>query len=88
MDSFSQVMLDNAQAMEAVVGKNAGTAPTRTATEIMQSYAEIAQQHTQNVQKLSAAFDTLYASLTVDQQKAADEMFRMTAAGHEQKQGG
>jgi periplasmic protein CpxP/Spy len=87
-DSFAQVMLDNAQAMETVLGKNAGTAPTRTATEIMQSYAEIAAQHAQNVQKLSTAFDTVYAGLTADQQKAADEMFRVKADEHAQKQGG
>jgi hypothetical protein len=87
-DSFSQVMLDNAQAMEAVLGKNGGTAATRTAKEIMQSYAEIAGLHAQNVQKLSTAFDTLYAGLTADQQKSADEMFRMKAGEHEHKQGG
>lgn len=87
-DSFSQVMLDNAQAMEALLDKKAGASSMLTATEIMQSYAAIAQQHAQNVEKLSAAFDTLYAGLTVDQQKAADEMFRMTAAEHGQKQGG
>jgi hypothetical protein len=85
-DSFSQVMLDNAQAMEALLGKGAGAAAPRTAIQIMQSYAEIAQQHARNVRKLSIAFDTLYAGLTADQQKAADEMFRMKAA--EQKQGG
>jgi hypothetical protein len=87
-DSFAQVMLDNAQAMEALVGKNAGTAAPRTAKEIMQSYAAIAEQHAQNVQKLSTAFDTLYATLAPDQQKAADEMFRVKADEQAQKKGG
>jgi len=87
-DSFSQVMLDNAQAMEALAGKNADPAATRTATQVLQTYAAVAVQHATNVQKLSTAFDALYAGLTADQQKSADEMFRTSAAEHPQKTGG
>ncbi|HVC18105.1 MAG TPA: Spy/CpxP family protein refolding chaperone [Rhodanobacter sp.] len=87
-DSFSQVMLDNAQAMDTAIGKNASTTTPRTAKEIMDTYARIAELHAQNVQKLSNAFDTLYAGLTADQKKAADEMFAMKALEHQQKRGG
>ena len=53
---------------------HAGKVQTQTAAEMMQTYAMIAQQHAQDVQKLSTAFDTLYASLTPEQKKSADDM--------------
>jgi len=81
-------MLDNAQAMQALLGKTTGSATTQSAVEILQGYLAVAQRHAQDVQKLSAAFGTLYASLTPEQQKAADEMFRSSTLRREQKQGG
>ena len=85
-DQFAQVMLDNAQAMDAVVTKDAANTATATAEQALQSYAELTQQHAQNVQKLSTAFSTLYASLTPDQKKTADEMFRSSAERRQEKQ--
>jgi hypothetical protein len=85
-DQFAQVMLDNAQAMDAVVTKDAANTATATAEQSLQSYAEITQQHAQNVQKLSTAFSTLYASLAPDQKKSADEMFRSSAEHRQEKQ--
>jgi len=87
-NEFAQVMLDNAQAMQALLGKTTGSATTQSAVEILQGYLAVAQRHAQDVQKLSAAFGTLYASLTPEQQKAADEMFRSSTLRREQKQGG
>jgi glucose dehydrogenase len=87
-NDFAQVMLDNAQAMDAVLSKSASNSATQTADEILQGYTAITQQHAQNVQKLSTAFHTLYASLTADQKKAADDMFRASAARRGEKQGG
>jgi hypothetical protein len=84
-DAFAQVMLDNAQTMGAVLSKNSATTATQTAEQVLQGYAEITQQHAENVQKLSTAFHTLYASLTADQKTAADEMFRATVLQHELK---
>jgi hypothetical protein len=40
------------------------------------------------VAKLSTAFQPVYASLTAEQKKAADNMFRMRDEEHQQKQGG
>jgi hypothetical protein len=87
-DKFSQVMLDNAQTMDSLLSANAGKVQTQTAAEMMQTYAMIAQQHAQDVQKLSTAFDTLYASLTPEQKKSADDMFRSSVTQREQKTGG
>jgi sorbitol-specific phosphotransferase system component IIBC len=91
-NSFAQVMLDNAQAMDAVATKNEGDPSTRNAVQTLQQYASVTEQHAQNVQKLSAAFGTLYATLSPAQQKTADEMFRNAAADRQarkdQKAGG
>jgi periplasmic protein CpxP/Spy len=87
-DQFAQVMLDNAQSMRAELTKNAANPATQTADQAMQNYAEIAQVHAQNVQKLATAFNTLYASLQPDQKQAADQMFRARASERDQKKQG
>jgi protein CpxP len=83
-DSFAQVMLDNAQAMDGVMGKRADPA-TLSAEQSLAEYAAITQQHAQNVQKLSTAFHMLYGSLSAEQKKSADEMFRSNAEQRDQK---
>ena len=46
------------------------------AAENMQSYAQIAELHAQDTQKLAAAFQTLYGSMSDAQKKNADTVFR------------
>jgi hypothetical protein len=88
-DVFAQVMLDNAQGMDAALQKQAASLETQSAVQILQGYSDIAAQHARDVRKLSAAFKTVYAWLTPDQKKLADEMFRESSARHAQaKQGG
>jgi len=86
-NEFAQVMLDNAQSMDMLVTKNRSSMTTANAEETMQNYAAMAKQHEQNVEKLLPAFRTLYASLTPEQKKAADEAFRERAEARDQKQG-
>ncbi|MFI4980139.1 MAG: Spy/CpxP family protein refolding chaperone [Nevskiales bacterium] len=88
-NAFAQVMLDNAQAMQdAMTKNNSADLATRTAEQSLQDYAEIAKLHAQNVEKLSAAFHTLYQTLTPEQKKAADESFRARAEERGQKKAG
>ena len=85
---FAQVMRDNAQHMDQLMEQRASKVSTMTAPEDMQFYADISAQHAQDVQKLSAAFQTLYASFSDDQKKTADVVFRQSAEhGHHQKNG-
>jgi phage host-nuclease inhibitor protein Gam len=42
----------------------------------MDNYAAISVQHAQNVARLSAALEVLYAGLSPDQKRAADELFQ------------
>ena len=85
-NAFAQVMLDNAQAMDTELHKNAA-AGKLNAQQQLHAYAEVTQLHADNVQKLAAAFDTLYPSLTPAQQTAADQMFSSAAMERHQKHG-
>jgi protein CpxP len=81
-DQFAQVMRDNAKGVDALVDQRGASLASMTAAENMQSYSQIAQQHAQDMQKLSTAFQTLYSSLSDEQKKNADEVFRARAAQH------
>ncbi len=75
-DQFAQVMRDNGKAMDQIYQQRAEKLGSMSAVDNMQSYAQIEQQRAQDVQKLVPAFQLLYASLSDQQKKTADEMFR------------
>jgi len=85
-NAFAQVMLDNAQTMDALAGKDSAGRENQTADQMLKGYADITEQHAQNVQKLSTAFNPLYAALTPEQKKMADDMFRERAEQRDQNQ--
>jgi hypothetical protein len=85
---FAQVMRDNARNMDQLMEQRASKVSTMTAPEDMQFYADVSAQHAQDVQKLAAAFQTLYTSFSDDQKKTADVVFRQSAEHeHHQKNG-
>ena len=45
----------------------------------MQSYEQIAEAHTQHLQKLVPAFDNLYNAMPEQQKKLTDQVFRANA---------
>ena len=79
-DQFAQVMRDNAREMDQVYKQRAEKLGSMSAVDNMQSYAQIEQQRAQDAQKLVPAFQTLYSSLSDQQKKTADEIFRNYAA--------
>jgi protein CpxP len=79
-DQFAQVMRENAREMDRIYQQRADKLGSMTAVDNMQSYAQIEQQRAQDAQKLVPAFQTLYSSLSDQQKKTADEMFRNFAA--------
>jgi hypothetical protein len=81
-DQFAQVMRDNASAFGQAMEDRAGKAKSMSAVDSLQSYAELAAMHAQNVQKLATAFQTLYGTLSDEQMKAADVAFRRPMHGH------
>jgi protein CpxP len=79
-DQFAAVMRDNAKAMSQTMEQRGARFAAMNASENMQSYAQIAQQHAQDVQKLATAFQPVYESMSDDQKKLADAVFRADAA--------
>lgn len=75
-DQFTQVMRVNAQAMDDRFQRRVQVMPTMSAAENMQSYAHLVVEHGEDVQRLTAAFDTLYAGLSDQQKRIADQSFR------------
>ncbi len=49
------------------------------AVDNMHSYAQIARAYADNTEHLATAFDSLYASLSEVQKRAADTLFRQQA---------
>jgi phage/plasmid-associated DNA primase len=75
-DAFAQTMRDSAANTDAAYKGRADKLATLNADEAMKSYADLAQLHAENTQKLAAAFSTLYASFSDAQKQNADVMFR------------
>jgi protein CpxP len=78
-DKFAQVMRDNARQMRQVADDRSAKIKAMNASDNMQSYAQIVMQHAQDLQSLATAFQPLYASLSPEQQRTADTMFRDVA---------
>jgi len=81
--AFAQVMRDNAAQMDAAFSQRGQAFETMNAVQDMQSYAQVAQVQSDNMQKLSAAFQTLYGSFPPAQQKVADGVFRPRLVKHQ-----
>jgi LTXXQ motif family protein len=77
--AFAEAMRDNAAATDALFTRRAGAVATMNAAENMHSYAQIARAYADNTERLAAAFDSVYASLSDTQKQAADTLFRQQA---------
>jgi len=75
-DQFSQLMRDNARSMDQSFQHRVQTMPSMTATENMQSYADVSMAHAQDVEKLVPAFQALYGTMSDSQKRRADQVFR------------
>jgi protein CpxP len=79
-DAFAQTMRDSAKKAGDSYRERAQKLSTLNADDAMKSYAALTQMHADNTQKLAAAFSTLYATLSDDQKKTADVLFRDESA--------
>jgi protein CpxP len=75
-DAFAQTMRDNAQKTDQAFKDRAQKLPSENADESMKSYAELAQLHADNMQKLATTFSALYATFSDEQKTIADPLFR------------
>ena len=79
-NAFAQAMRDNAASTDALFSQRANSVASMSAVDNMRSYAQIARAYADNTERLSTAFDSLYASLTDTQKQAADTLFRQQAS--------
>lgn len=79
-DQFAQQMRDNARNIDQAYEQRAQKIGSMSAVDNMQSFADIEQQRSQDMQKLVPAFQTLYASLSDQQKQTADQLFRNYSA--------
>lgn len=82
---FSQVMRDNARDIDQSIQQRVQTLAAMTATENMQSYAQVATEHAQDMRKLVPAFQALYDTMTTAQKITADQVFRSIAVEVDRK---
>jgi protein CpxP len=78
-DAMATVMRQNAAAMDQEIAARRASVSSMTALDDMQSYQKLADQHAANMQKLVAAFSTLYGAMSEEQKQAADAYFRHEA---------
>jgi protein CpxP len=78
-DRFAAVMRENARDMDKVFQARSQSLESMSAEANMKSYAQLAERHAQDVQKLVPAFDALYASMSPSQKQTADQVFRQDA---------
>ena len=69
-------MRDNAQSMDQTFRHRVQTMSAMTATENMQSYAQLATTNAQDVQNCVPVFQALYDSMSDAQKRTADQVFR------------
>ena len=71
-----QAMRDDAKTMDNLTQIRVDHAKDMTAIDDLKSYGELAEAHADGIKKLTPLFADLYASLTDEQKKDADTMFR------------
>ncbi len=75
-DAFAQKMRDNATATDRLAQQRASSVAQLNAVDNMRSYARIAHEYANNADRLTAAFEALYVSLSPTQKQTADTLLR------------
>ncbi len=73
--SVAQTMRDSATELDKAIDKRQTIVGSAPALDNLNAYGDIAQAHADGVKKLAAAFSPLYASMSDDQKKLADDVF-------------
>jgi LTXXQ motif family protein len=81
-NKVTQVMRDNAKTMDSLIQARIEKSKTMTTIEDLKSYSEITQAHADGLKNFIPVFEELYASLSDDQKKDADTLFRYGSGSH------
>jgi periplasmic protein CpxP/Spy len=74
-EQFATIVKQNAQTMEALMQKATTQGAQRNAVEGLRTAASFAQTEADNLKRLVPALEELYASLSEQQKRAADQLF-------------
>ena len=74
--TVAQTMRDNQKSAVDIIRDKRQNEATMSAVDDLRAYADIAENHATGVRKLADAFATLYAGMSDQQKKIADEVFR------------
>jgi len=75
-NKVTQAMRDDAKTMDALNQARFEKVKAMTAIEDLKSYSEVAQAHADGLKNFIPVFEALYASMSDDQKKDADTLFR------------
>jgi len=85
-NTFADVMRSNSESMTQLYQQREAAGAQRNALDDMKQYAQITQAHAEGMQKLVAAFEPLYNSLSPEQKTLADTTFRQHGQpGHKER---
>ena len=85
-NDLAQVMRDNAKAMVDLQAQRTANAPSENAVDVVKSYASVIEAHEAGMKKFIPAFEALYNSMSDEQKKTADSLFRSRARAAARKQ--
>ncbi len=79
-NAFAQKMRENATLTERLAQQRGAAIPTMSAVDNLRSYARISHEYANSADRLTAAFEQLYATLSPAQKQTADTLFRQQPA--------
>jgi ABC-type transporter Mla subunit MlaD len=79
-NAFAQAMHDNATSTTELFRQRANSVASMNALDNMKSYARVVRAYADNTDRLEAAFETLYNTLSDQQRQTLDAIFRRQAA--------
>jgi len=80
-NNLTQVMRENAKEMDVITKERAGNTQTMNAVEQMKFRSLISEAHLNQLKKFIPPFEALYGSMSAQQKKNTDSLFRTGKAG-------
>jgi hypothetical protein len=86
-NKVATAMRENAAAMDKLVTEKRAKADNMTAVDDLKTYQDFTKAHLDGLKNLTSAFESLYSSMSADQKKNADQVFRSYGPTNSASQG-
>jgi hypothetical protein len=84
-DNLTQVMRENAKEMDALTKDRAEKTKPMNAVEHMKFHSQVTEAHLEQLNKLIPTFEALYDSMSDEQKKTTDTIFRTGKHGKKKR---